>query len=86
MQTSDYLPRLMTRDFRNHLLTQIEMLRCIISHEELSKKLGNVTERCLARYIAGKTHLRQDEFEKIAKALTIDARILAQAPLAYSSF
>ena len=66
-------------DFRNHLLMQIEMLRCLISHEELSTRLGDVTERCLARYIAGKTHLREDEFEKIAKALTIDARILAQA-------
>lgn len=66
-------------DYHNHLLVQIELLRCVISHEELCKKLGNVTERCLARYIAGKTHLRQDEFEKIAKALTIDARMLAQA-------
>jgi hypothetical protein len=79
MRTSDYRPRLMTRDFRNHLLTQIEMLRCVISHEELSKRLGDITECCLARYIAGKTHLREDEFEKIAKALAIDARILAQA-------
>jgi hypothetical protein len=67
------------RDFRNHLLMQIEMLRCVTSHEELSGRLGDVTERCLARYIAGRTHLREDEFEKIAKALTIDARILAQA-------
>jgi hypothetical protein len=58
---------------------QIELLRCVISHEELSKKLGNVTERCLARYIAGKKHLREGEFEKIANAPTIDARILAQA-------
>lgn len=66
-------------DYRNHLLIQIEMLRCVISHEELSKRLGDVMERCLARYIAGKTHLREDEFEKIAKALAIDARILAQA-------
>jgi hypothetical protein len=31
------------------------------SHEELSKRLGDVTERCLARYIAGKTHLREGE-------------------------
>jgi hypothetical protein len=69
----------MGSDYRNHLLVQIELLRCVISHEELSKRLGDTTERCLARYIAGKTHLREDEFEKIAKALTIDARILAQA-------
>ena len=66
-------------DYRNHLLVQIELLRCAISHEELSKRLGDVTERCLARYVAGKTHLREDEFGKIAKALAIDARILAQA-------
>ena len=66
-------------DYRNHLLIQIELLRCVISHEELSKRLGDATERCLARYVAGKTHLREDEFGKIAKALTIDARMLAQA-------
>ncbi len=66
-------------EYRNHLLIQIELLRCVISHEELSKRLGDVTERCLARYVAGKTHLREDEFGKIAKALAIDARILAQA-------
>ena len=66
-------------DYRNYLLIQIELLRCVISHEELSKRLGDATERCLARYVAGKTHLREDEFGKIAKALTIDARMLAQA-------
>jgi cyanate lyase len=69
----------MAGDYSNHLLVQIELLRCVISHEELSKRLGDVTERCLARYIAGKTHLREDEFDKVAKALAIDARILAQA-------
>jgi len=79
MRMSDYRPRLITRDFRNHRLMQIEMLRCVISHEELSKRLGDVTERCLARYVAGKTHLREDEFEKIAKALNLDARMLALA-------
>jgi hypothetical protein len=67
------------RDFRNHLLIQIELLRCAISHEELSERLGDVTERCVARYIAGKTHLRKDDFEKIAKALSIDTLALAQA-------
>jgi hypothetical protein len=66
-------------DYRNHLLVQIELLRCFIPHEELSKRLGNVTERCLARYIAGRTHLWQDEFEKNVKAFTIDAQTLAQA-------
>ena len=68
----------MRKYFRNQLLMQVDMLRWIIPHEELSKRLGDATERCMARYIAGKTHLRQDEFEKIAKALTIDA-MLAQA-------
>src|SRR5258708_7080809 len=58
---------------------QIEMLRGDISHAELSKRLGDVTERCLAPYIAAKTHLKEDEFRKIAKALSIDAQILAQA-------
>ena len=67
------------KDYRNHLLVQIELLRCAISHKELSERLGDVTERCLARYMAGKTHLRKDEFEKIVGALTIDARILAHA-------
>ena len=51
------------------MLVQIELLRCIISYEELSKRLGDVTERCAERYITGKTHLRKDEFEKIAKDL-----------------
>ena len=69
----------MRKDFRNHLLMQIDMLRWIISREELSMRLGDATERCLARYIAGKTHLRQDDFEKIAKAITIDAQMFAQA-------
>jgi hypothetical protein len=66
-------------DFRHHLLTQIEMLRGDISHEELSKRLGDVTERCLARYVADKSHLTESEFKAIAKALSIDARLLAQA-------
>jgi hypothetical protein len=35
-------------NYRNHLLVQIELLRCVISHEELGKRLGDVTERCLA--------------------------------------
>ena len=69
----------MRKDFHNHLLMQIDMLRWIISHEELSVRLGDATEHCLARYIAGRTHLRQDEFEKIAKAFTIDAQTFAQA-------
>lgn len=79
MRTIDDRPLLIKGDFGNHLLMQIELLRCVISHEELSTRLGDVTERCLARYIAGKMHLRKDEFEKIAKALSIDAQMLAQA-------
>jgi hypothetical protein len=68
----------MTSDFRNHLLMQIEMLRAGISHQELSKRLGPRAERRLARYIAGKTHLMEGDFKKIAKALSIDPRTLAQ--------
>jgi hypothetical protein len=66
-------------DFRHHLLTQIEMLRGDISHEELSERLGDVTERCLARYVAGKSHLTESEFREIAKALSMNAQVLASA-------
>jgi len=66
-------------DFRHHLLTQIEMLRGDISHEELSESLGDVTERCLARYIAGKSHLTESEFRDVARALRINPKMLASA-------
>jgi len=66
-------------DYRNHLLVQIELLRGDISHEELSERLGDVTERCLARYIAGKSHLTESEFRDVAKALSIEAQVLARA-------
>ena len=66
-------------DYRNHLLVQIELLRGDISHEELSERLGDVTERCLARYIAGKSHLTESEFRDVAKALSIDPQVLARA-------
>ena len=66
-------------DFRHHPLAQIEMLRGDISHEQFSQRLGDVTERCLARYIAGKSHLQEYECELIAKALSIDAQVLEQA-------
>jgi hypothetical protein len=69
----------MGMDFRHHLLLQIEMLGGDISHEDFSKKLGDVTERCLARYVSGKAHLQECEFKLIAKALSIDAQILARA-------
>jgi hypothetical protein len=65
-------------DFRYQLLTQIEMLRGDISHEELSERLGDVIERSLARYIAGKSFLLESEFKEIAKALSIDAHLLAR--------
>jgi hypothetical protein len=65
-------------DFRYHLLTQIEMLRGDILHEELSKRLGDVVERSLARYIAGKSFLSESEFKEIARALSIDAHLLAR--------
>lgn len=68
----------MGTDYRNHLLVQIEMLRGDISHEELSCRLGDVTERCLARYIAGKCALTESEFKAIAKALIIDAHSFAR--------
>src|SRR5271168_1934103 len=66
-------------DFRHHLLTQIEMLRGDISHQEFSKRLGDVTERCLARYVSGKSHLQECAFKLIAKALSMNAQVLAQA-------
>jgi hypothetical protein len=66
-------------DFRHHLLLQIEMLRGDMSHQELSERLGDITERCLARYIAGKCHLTESEFRDVAKALRIDAGVLATA-------
>jgi hypothetical protein len=43
---------LMKKDFRNHLLLQIEMLRVGIPHKELSKSLGPWMERCLVRYLS----------------------------------
>ena len=66
-------------DYRNHLLAQIELPRGDISHEELCERLGDVTERCLAPYIAGKSHLTKSEFRDVAKALSIDAQVLARA-------
>lgn len=55
------------------------MRRGDISHGELSERLGDVTERCLARYIAGKSHLLESEFREVAKALSMDAQVLAGA-------
>jgi hypothetical protein len=46
----------------NHLLIQIESLRGGISHEALGKRLGNIAERRLARYFAGKGSLLEDDF------------------------
>jgi hypothetical protein len=68
----------MTRDFRHHLLLQIEMLRAGISHQELSARLGCEAERSLANYIAGRAHLQEDPFKKVSEALSIDAPILAR--------
>jgi hypothetical protein len=68
----------MRRDFRSQLLLQIEMLRGDISHEELSKRLGAVTERFLARYVAGKVHLLERDFYQLAKALGVSPRVLAE--------
>lgn len=71
-------PPLMTGDFSLHLLTQIEMLRGDISHEQLSKRLGDVTERYLARYVAGKVPLLERDFYQLGKALSICPRVLAE--------
>lgn len=66
-------------DFRHHLLLQIEMLRGELSHQELSERLGDIHERCLARYIAGKSHLTERDFHEIAKALGVESDVLARA-------
>jgi len=66
-------------DFRHHLLMQIETLRGDISHQELSARLGDCTERCLARYIAGKSFLTESAFKAIAKALSMEPHSLAGA-------
>ena len=71
-------PPLIRGDFSLQLLTQIEMLRGDISHEELSKRLGDVTERYLARYVAGKVHLLERDFYQLAQALCIRPRVLAE--------
>ena len=68
----------MKTDFRHHLLLHIEMPRAGILHQELSEKLGPEAERSLANYIAGKAHLREGAFKKIAQGLSIDAPILAR--------
>ena len=71
-------PQRIRGDFSLHLLTQIEMLRGDISHEQLSKRLGDVKERYLARYVAGKVHLLERDFYQLAKALSICPRVLAE--------
>ena len=71
-------PPLIRGDFSLHLLTQIEVLRGDISHEELSKRLGDVTERFLARYVAGKVHLLERDFYQLAQALSVRPRVLAE--------
>jgi hypothetical protein len=68
----------MGKDFRNHLLRQLEMLRGAVSHQELSRSLGARAEGCLARYVAGKTHLQEKDFYRIARAVRIDPRNLAR--------
>ncbi len=77
MRGSQHSPRI-RGDFSVHLLTQIEILRGDISHEQLSKRLGDVTERYLARYVAGKVHLLERDFYQLAKALSIWPRVLAE--------
>jgi len=69
----------MKSDLRHQLLIQIEMLRGEISHSQLSERLGDITERALARYVAGKSYLIEKEFRQVAKALGMDAEKLAYA-------
>lgn len=66
-------------DFRHHLLLQIELLRGELSHQELSERLGDIHERTLSRYIAGRCHLNETEFKEIAKAVGVDSSSLARA-------
>jgi hypothetical protein len=65
-------------DFSLHLLAQIEMLRGDFFHEELSRRLGDVTERYLARYVAGKVRLLERDFYRLAQAISIRPRVLAE--------
>jgi hypothetical protein len=65
-------------DYRHQLLIQIELLRGEITHQALSKRLGDVTERSLARYIAGKCYLTVDEFHEVSRAVSVDAEVLAR--------
>jgi hypothetical protein len=67
----------MRRDFANQLLMQIA-LRAGISHEQLSKRLGDRPERRLARYVAGKTFLLENDLNIIANELRIDLEVLAR--------
>jgi hypothetical protein len=69
----------MKSDFRHQLLIQIEMFRGEVSHSQLSERLGDIAERSLARYIAGKSYLTEKEFREVAKALGMDAERLARA-------
>lgn len=66
-------------DFRHHLLLQIELLRGDVSHEQLSARLGEITERALAQFLSGKHHLLEKEFLDIAKALELRPQMLARA-------
>jgi hypothetical protein len=68
----------MRMNFHHHLLMQIKMLRGGISHEQLSKRFGEITERNLARYAAGKRRLLEREISEIAKAFFIDPQVMAQ--------
>jgi hypothetical protein len=69
----------MTQNIARHLLIQIEMFRAGISHKELSKRLGEKSENQLARYVAGKTHLNEIEFRKLAGALEVEPDMLARS-------
>ena len=68
----------MKSNFQITCSSQIESLRGDFSHEALGKKLGNIAERRLARYFAGKGSLLEDDFRELARALKIDPEPFAR--------
>ena len=68
----------MKRNFQITCSSQIESLRDDVSHLALGKKLGDIAERQLARYFAGKGSLLEDDLRKRARALKIDPELYAR--------
>ena len=59
----------MKNNLQKHLLIQIDAPRGDISHEALSKQLGDFAERRLAHHIAGKGNLLENDFRRLAQAM-----------------